>query len=145
MRRGARRSAQPSGLTIMINRQVQPVYHLPEDKLPHGFRYPAAYEALVASKPWCIGAVNEDWCFIDREEVDAFLEYARQLSPGRPLVPFMRRNGEDGVACFDGLSTDGDPKVYVFTYCVDVGVGGGSLSFEKWLALIPPPDPEDIE
>ena len=130
----------------MSFRQAKPIYFLPEDKLPQGFQYPNAYRKLVTSgPPYCIGATNEDWCFIDREEVSAFLDYARQLSANRPLVPFMRRNGEDGVACFDGLCTDGNPRIYVFNYCVDVGCGGGKLAFEEWMALIPPPDEDDPE
>lgn len=126
-------------------RKAQPAYFLTEDKLPAGFQYPEAYRSLVASKPFCIGATNEDWCFIDCVDVDVFLGYAHQISPDRPLVPFMRRNGDDGVACFDGLSTDGNPRIYQFNYCVNIGYGGGRLTFEEWLALFPPADEEELE
>ncbi|HEY8356715.1 MAG TPA: hypothetical protein VIL30_04560 [Ramlibacter sp.] len=127
----------------MNTHRSDPIYFLAPEELPPGFQYPESYRALAATNAYCIGPVNEDWCFIDRQEMGNFRDYARKLSPGRPLIPFMRRNGEDGVACFDGSCTNGNPTVYQFNYCVEVGCGGGVLSFDQWLALIPPEEEGD--
>jgi hypothetical protein len=127
----------------MTSRRAQPMYFMPAAKLPHGFKYPEAYRLFVADRPICVGPTNEDWCFIDEVDVDAFFAYARRIVPHLPLVPFMRRNGEDGVACFDGTCGDGNPKVYEFNYCVAIGFRGGQLTFTEWLALIPPKEEDD--
>lgn len=124
-------------------RKSRPIYFLPSSLLPEGFQYPESYRAFVATSPRCVGELNEDWCILDEEDVAAFLDYARKIAPDRPLVPFMRRNGEDGVACFDGISRDGEPKIYVFNYCVNVGYGGGTLAFSEWLATIPTENGDD--
>jgi hypothetical protein len=124
-------------------RKARHIYFLPPNLLPPGFQYPESYRTFVATSPSCIGASNEDWCILDEEDVEPFLDYARKIAPDRPLVPFMRRNGEDGVACFDGASKGVEPTVYVFNYSVDVGYGGGNLLFADWLATIPPYDEDE--
>jgi len=121
----------------------RPVYFLPEPLLPEGFRYPDSYCAFAAAGKPSTGPVNEDWCVLDEDEIEGFLNYARKIVPQRRLVPFMRRNGEDGVACFDGESKDTEPRVWGFTYCVDIGWASGNLTFSEWLAHIPPEDEDE--
>lgn len=127
----------------MISRPYRPAYFLPQEMLPTGFRYPDSYKAFSEQRTPLVGPVNEDWCVLSEGEVETMLNYARKLSPQRQLVPFMRRNGEDGVACFDGATPSDDPKVYVFNYSVDVGCGPTHKTFSEWLAEIPPN--EDVE
>ena len=112
------------------------IYFLPPELLPPGFAYPESYRRYVKSHPVCVGAVNQDWCFLDEIEIERFVAYAKKIAT-RSVVPFMRRNGEDGVACFDGEPSGEEPRVYQFNYCESIGFGGGRFTFDEWLASIP--------
>jgi hypothetical protein len=127
----------------MKHRRYEPLYFLPVHLLPEGFQYPESYRAFAATGKWCVGPTNDDWCVIDEDDAIAFLDYARRLVPSRRLVPFMRRNGEDGVACFDGEASDEEPKIWGFNYSVDVGYVSGTRTFTEWLAQIPPEDEDE--
>lgn len=127
----------------MKTRRHRPVFFLPEHLLPEGFRYPESYRLFAATGKWLVGPVNEDWVVLDAEDVGAFLDYARAVVPHRRLVPFMRRNGEDGVVCFDGESADDEPRIWAFNYCVDIGFQSSSLTFSEWLSRIPPEEAVD--
>lgn len=127
----------------MISHPYRRAYFLPDELLPANFRYPASYVDFSRQGTPLVGPVNEDWCVLHEDEVEAMLSYARKLSPQRKLVPFMRRNGEDGVACFDAAEPTDDPEVFVFNYCVDVGCEPTHRTFSEWLAQIPPRDDED--
>lgn len=127
----------------MISRPYRPAYFLPAEMLPTSFRYPDSYKTFSEQRTPQVGPVNEDWCVLSEGEVDSMLAHARELSPHRQLVPFMRRNGEDGVACFDGATASNDPKVYVFNYSADVGCGPTHKTFSEWLAEIPASEDEE--
>jgi hypothetical protein len=127
----------------MTSYRSDPVHFLPADKLPKGFEYPASYRAFVAANPDCVlGPVNEDWCFIDSRMIEDFIQYIRNAAPGIPLVPFMRRNGDDGVVCFFANPPE-EPKVWGVNCFQDVGYVAGTRTFSEWLASIPVCDEDD--
>ena len=129
----------------MISHPYRPAYFLANEQLPADFRYPESYKEFSRKGTPMVGAVNEDWCVLDEDEVEveAMLSYARKLSPQKRLIPFMRRNGEDGVACFDATAQTDDPKVFVFNFSVDVGCNPTNKTFGEWLAQIPPDEEDD--
>lgn len=127
----------------MSTLQSRPFHFLPEAELPVGFKYPTAYLEFVEREPDAvIGPINEDWCFIDHTQIDNFRQYVKRVSR-RPLVPFMRRNGDDGVACFLAEEPTGEPSVWIACVFQDVGVWPTSMSFTEWLKSIPPRDEGD--
>jgi hypothetical protein len=127
----------------MKTHRYDPVYFLSRELLPRGFEYPESYRKFAALGQPRVGAINEDWIVLDRECIERFVAHVRDIAPALPLVPFMRRNGEDGIACFGPSSSGLSDRIYVVRYSDRKGCGGGTLSFEDWLALIPRPDPED--
>ena len=121
----------------------KPFHFLPESDLPDGFKYPSSYIEFVRQEPDAIvGPVNEDWCFIDSTQIENFRKYVRKVSR-RPLVPFMRRNGDDGVACFLAESPHIEPNVWIAYVFQDVGVWPTSKTFSEWVSSIPPRDEDD--
>ena len=110
----------------------KPQYVADAKMLPPGFRYPATYLAFVADNPSGVG--GNDWCFLSQEKFQLYSDYVRKVTPTRTLVPFMRRNGDDGVACFDASRQTDDPTV--FTGTIFAGPHDGwaiSESFSTWL------------
>jgi hypothetical protein len=110
-------------------------YLLDPTLLPSGFKYPASFVAFanneerVKLEPW--------WLLSIRKESTLFwLHTLRAQYPERSLIPFAKMEDSDDLACFDGLDTNGDPKVfYVHAYTTPGwehrGEAGG---FDQWLS-----------
>jgi len=128
----------------MTVQQSRPSHFLAATELPAGFVYPKAYVDFVSKKPFAvIGPINEDWCFIEQDSIENFRRYVKRAAPNLPLVPFMRRNGDDGVACLLSQGIDAEPTVYIANVFQDIGAWGTSQSFAAWLLESPPRDADD--
>lgn len=128
----------------MNHRRSVSAYFVDPRLLPRGFKYPASYVVFArSSPPILIGPVNEDWCVLDATEIEQYFHYVREAFPSQNLVPFMRRNGDDGVACFDWSVPSDDPQVVYCQVFQNLGCWPENATFSEWLVRIPPRDPED--
>ena len=117
-------------------REYVPGYFAEARLLPNGFKYPASYLAFAASGRSHVGPVNEDWLVLEESQIEKFFGYVKAASPEKALVPFMRVNGDDGVACFDADSLSEDPLVYVCNVFHNFGCWGSQKTFSEWLSEI---------
>lgn len=128
----------------MATEKFDPLYFAPTSLLPKGFKYPSAFLAYVDSNPpSVIGPANEDFCGFLEGEIERYFEYLQSALPGRRLVPFMRRNGDDGVVCFDADDHGDDPMVWYCNVFQGLGAWPLNVGFAGWLATIPPADRDE--
>lgn len=132
----------------MLREPVDPVVHLPEELVPQGFIYPSSFSAFVSSALGRELLDGEPWTLFHKRLVSQVVANVRQQNQHLSLVPFALRQYTNHVACFDGNSTDGLPKVAIVRLHDGTDDGGtdgyihpeydvpGWLnSFESWVSL----------
>jgi hypothetical protein len=116
---------------------AKPVRIIAQERLPPGFGYPESYKAFAAQAGGAIGPAHEAWVFLGDDELDDALAHIARIAGERPLVPFMRREGDDVLACFDGCASAGEEaRVFLLRFGSNPGFGGGRRRFAEWLALV---------
>lgn len=109
-------------------------YLFERELLPDTFMYPQSYieftsqENIPDLEPW--------WFLCEHEETARFwIEEIAKQYPSRTLIPFAKIEDTDDVACFDGLDTSGNPKVfYVHTFASPGWEDRGAVeNFDAWL------------
>lgn len=98
------------------------------------FEYPSSFLEMIAEDVIC--DLDPWWFLCEFEGVsDQWLKEIRNQYPLRSLVPFAKVSYSDDVACFDGVDTSGDPKVYYVHAFASPGWEdkGYVANFDAWL------------
>lgn len=109
-----------------------PAFHLyPQDKLPGGFLYPAAFEGFARTGDY---PAIYPWWFVNAASEAGELFYSIRRHDGRNLVPFAKVDDDrDDIACFDGDDSSGNPEVLMLILD-DSGRHYSFKDFEDWLS-----------
>lgn len=107
----------------------------PVTTFENGFQYPQSFlnvideDDLIDLEPW--------WFLCEFEGYSQqWFDEIKKLYPERNLIPFAKKSDSDDVACFDGHSTSGDPKVYYVHAFASPGWEdhGTAANFNAWFA-----------
>lgn len=105
----------------------------PKTALANGFQYPQSFLDLI-NKDYLIDL--EPWWFLCEFEgfSQKWFDEIKKQYPDRNLIPFAKKSDSDDIACFDGNSTSGDPKVYYVHAFASPGWEdhGSVASFNAW-------------